>query len=276
MKCSTCGQALSLRMTRCSVCGTPASFATSSPSNTQHEHHTYAGPMQQQQNSGLHTPSQITYAAYAPIQQKQEVMGMPPIHPLSPSSAYVPDPALQTTLKKRTRRTFLFPAIVLCILVLFAVGSYKLIRIANATNATTHADTPSGIPIIPTASHILKNVQTSRSIDNTLAPTGVTKTFMANQKVYVTFTIASGTQDGFIGAKWYADGQVVATTILQHNHANTQGVFSNVYITPTPDGALELYWCTQADCKDAQLAQVIHFTVTPIDAVPYKRMKSGI
>lgn len=171
---------------------------------------------------------------------------------------------LSPAKKRRWDGAFLL-AIAMCVLLLLSIGAYKLLRIANGTGIAKQATTPSGNVFVPSASAILKNVQTSSDINDTLAPTQITKTFMANQKVYVTFTITSGNQDGSIEAKWYANGQVVASAVLHHLHENTHGVFSSVYVTATPDGAIELYWCTQLDCSDAQLAQVVHFVVTPID-----------
>ena len=247
MKCITCGQTLSLRMTHCSTCGTSASYTTTSshqPSSAQYEQSGYIQYVQ-----GRSTP-QANYTTH-PMQQEY--------------SAYPHSPIQIHSTRRQHKHNFFLLIIAACVVLLFALGSYKLVRIANATNATTQANTPSGNAIIPIASLILKHAQTSSNINNTLAPTQITKTFMANQKIYVTFTITSGTQDGSIEAIWYADGQVVATTVLQHRHDNTQGVFSNVYITATPDGAVELYWCTQPDCKNAQLAQVVHFVVNPID-----------
>ena len=91
---------------------------------------------------------------------------------------------------------------------------------------------------------------------------------MANQNVYVTFTITSGKQDGSFEANWNADGQVVASAVIHNSHENTHGMFSNVYITATPDGAVELYWCSQFDCRNAPHAQVVHFTVNDTALAP--------
>ena len=282
MKCTTCGQSLSLRMTHCATCGTPASyaakpqsisFAISPPttprqtSNEQYEHYTSAQLSQQRQEQrvhGIYPPTQALASAYTPMQQ-------PLLEKNNSGQSYSMEPPAPR--KKHNWRRFFLLSSVLCVLLLSSIGVYKLLRIANTTSSAKQAHTPSGNALIPVAETILKNAQTSGDIDTTLAPTQVTKTFMANQKVYVTFTITSGKQDGFIEAKWYEDGQIVATTILPHIHENTHGVFSNVYITATPDGAIELYWCTQPDCKDAQLAQVVHFVVNPVDTAYVRYQK---
>ncbi len=279
MKCTTCGQALSLRMTHCATCGTPASFAANpqrisfavSPPATPrltadepYEQRVYDQLPQYVQASGMNNANAIgpstpaMYNTYTSMQQ-----------PLSASYVSARKYGISTTyrapVKKRRWGSFLLLVIVMCILLLFGIGMYKLVRIANTTSMAKQIDTPSGKVFVPAATIILKDAQTSSDIDNTLAPKQITKTFMANQRVYVTFTITSGKQDGSIEAKWYENGQVVATTILPHIHENTRGMFSNMYITATSDGAVELYWCTQPDCKNAQLAQVVHFVVTPID-----------
>ena len=286
MKCTTCGQALSLRMARCATCGTPTSYAATQQSSSfaasqsatqllagseSYEQRGYAQPSQHGQESGINNASavgptaQAMYSTYTPIQQPLSV-GYMSAQKYAISPTYNAPPLV--LMKKRRWGNFFLLVIVVCILLLFSIGMYKLIRIANATSTAKQANTPSGNVLVPAAAVILKDAQTSSDIDNTLAPTHITKTFMANQKVYVTFTIASGKQDGSIEAKWYEDGQVVATTIFPHMHENTHGVFSDMYITATPDGAVELYWCTQPDCKDAQLAQVVHFVVTPVNLTP--------
>ena len=213
--------------------------------------------------------SQATNARYTQRFQQQQYNAIAPTDIQPEISTHFSAPqapsydSVQTVLaRKRHGRNFFSLAIAGCLLLLFAVAVYNVVRMANTTEA---ASTPSGNAFIPTASSILKDAQTSSAIDNTLTATQTTKTFMANQRVYVTFTITSGKQDGSIEAKWYADGQVVMVTILPHQHENTHGVFSNVYISATPDGAVELYWCTQPNCSDAKLAQVVHFVVTPIN-----------
>lgn len=233
-------------MTHCATCGTPASY-TANPQGISFVAPPPATP-RLTFNEPLQQPLSVGYISA----QKYAVS---PIYDAPPLAL----------MKKRHWGRFFLLTIVVCVLLLFGIGTYKLVRIANTSSVVKRVNTPSGNVLVPIASTILKGAQTSSDIDMTLAPTQVTKTFMATQKIYVTFTITSGKQDGFIEAKWYEDGQVIASTILPHMHANTHGVFSNMYITATPDGAVELYWCTQLDCKDAQLAQIVHFVVNPVD-----------
>ncbi|GAC1458188.1 MAG: hypothetical protein PVSMB2_14180 [Ktedonobacteraceae bacterium] len=214
----------------------------------------------------------LSRMSYAAGQQSVPFAALPPVAPQQVSGVTYWMRQPQPTKRPRPEGFFLI-TIVVCVLLLLGIGTYKLARVANTTSTPKQINTPSGNALIPSASSILKNAHTSSAIDNTLAPSHSTKTFIANQNVYVTFDITSGKQDGAIEAKWYADGLIIASTVLPHAHENTHGVFSNVYITATPDGAVELYWCTQSDCKDAQLAQVIHFVVNPIDTA-YLQMYS--
>ncbi len=271
MKCIACGQALSLRMTHCSVCRTPVSHSTL-PHQTSYEQRGDDQPAQHRgQNDGLNYTDEVFFAQQAlyttstPLQHS-----LPTGYTLANSHTFAPSPApiygaMQPHYIKKSRgEHFFLLVIIVCVLLLASISMYKLVQRINATGTAKQANTPSGNALVLSASTILKSAQTSSDIDNTLEPVQITRTFTANQKVYVTFTITSGKQDGSIEAKWYADGQVVASTVLHHTHENTHGVFSNIFITATPDGAVELYWCTQPDCKDAQLAQVIHFVVSPV------------
>ena len=269
-------------MTHCPLCGTPVSYTTrpqslifaalppataQQTSSDAYEQHTYTQSLQQGQDNGMNYTNVIgpvtqnVYRTSSPVQQ-------PPSMSYASAQTHIastPQNVMQhQPIKKRRWDGLFLLAIVVCVLLLFGIGAYKLVRIANTTSTVKQVNTPSGNTLVPATAAILKDAQTSSDIDNTLAPVQITKTFMANQRVYVTFTITSGKQDGSIEAKWYADGQVVASTILHHTHENTHGVFSNIYITATPDGAVELYWCTQPNCRDAQLAQVVHFVINPV------------
>ena len=139
---------------------------------------------------------------------------------------------------------------------------------ASGATGTNQTDIPSGKSVVSSAAAILHNPQTSSDIDKDYNPTHITSTFTTSQSVYVTFDIDSGNNDGYIEAKWYADGQIISTKSLPHTHTNGAGIFSRSFTTPTTHGAAELYWCTQADCSDAQLAQVVHFTVNATGLAP--------
>ena len=153
--------------------------------------------------------------------------------------------------------------------VVFAViGSQASKTTYSSTKSTNSATTPSGKSIVSSAAAILHNPQTSSDVDKDYNPKNITSTFTTSQTVYLTFDIDSGNNDGYVQAKWYADGQIVGTKSFTHSHTNNFGFFSDGYTSPTSNGAAELYWCTKVDCSDAQLAQVVHFTVTNASLVP--------
>ncbi len=179
--------------------------------------------------------------------------------------------------KKRSRVGMIIGIVVGALLLLCIGGAILVSVIASqagkvvsttATKVAGQTNSPSGKSVVPSAAAIISNPQTSDAVDSNFAPKHTTSTFTPNQKIYVTFDINSGNQDGYIEAKWYADGQAVSTLSFHHNHVNGAGYFSNAYTSSTKNGAVELYWCTQANCSDAQLAQVVHLTVTSTSLVP--------
>ncbi len=239
-------------------------------------------------------PSQPNYGYPPPqAQPAQPNYGYPPAQgqPVQPNygypqgqpqAGYVPPVpgaygAVPAVPKKRSN-VGLIIGIVLGVVLLICVGAGVLVGVlanqagktltATATKAASSTGAPSGKAIVPSAAAILSNPQTSSDVDSNYNPTHVTSTFTTNQSVYLTFNIDSGSQDGYIEAKWYADGQLVNDRSFTHTHTHDLGIFSHNYTTATNNGAAELYWCTQSNCSDAQLAQVVHFTVTSSSLVP--------
>jgi hypothetical protein len=131
----------------------------------------------------------------------------------------------------------------------------------SSTTATTTGGVPSTSSIVPAAAAIIFHPQTASAIDKDYLPTQVTSTFTANQTVYLTFGIDSKGKDGYVLVKWYENGQLLDSPILHHHAENDHGYFSLAY-NEVGNGAAAMYWCTQSDCSDAQLAQIITFTVT--------------
>ncbi len=140
---------------------------------------------------------------------------------------------------------------------------------ATAAAQTTPASTqpssaaPSGSPVVPSAAAILNGLKMASAIDNNLNPTTLSTTFTTNQKVYVTFLINTSGQTGYALTKWYLNGKLDSTNPpfkIQSNYDH--GFSSNPGFTTAGNGAVELYWCTQSDCSDAQLASFTTFTVT--------------
>lgn len=121
---------------------------------------------------------------------------------------------------------------------------------------------PSGAKVQPAAAALIIEAHTSSSINDKYIPTHLTKIFPAKQTIYITFVINSPQQSGTIMVKWYENGKQLHTDTLQHSPPNNVAFFSEQY-EHKANGSAELYWCTQESCQNAQLAQVLTFTVLP-------------
>jgi len=129
-------------------------------------------------------------------------------------------------------------------------------------NTPTTSSGPSGLTVDSTAASIITNAQTASAVDSNYNPTTVTSTFVTKQTIYATFNIdANAPSDGFVEGKWYSNSVFAFASKKLAVKAGFVGYLSAFYNVPTP-GTVELYWCVQADCSDAKLADVVNFTVT--------------
>src|SRR6266704_1103844 len=185
---------------------------------------------------------------------------------------------------KRKSRVGLIIGIIVGVLVLACVGliiaisalarsgvsTVNTTATVTAASQTTPTSTqpsstaPSGSPVVPSAAAILSNLKTASAIDNNYNPTTLSTTFTTSQKAYVTYSINTGGQKGYALSKWYLNGKLdyTSTPPLQVKADYDHGFFSDPGFAAAGNGAVELYWCTQSDCSDAQLASFINFTVT--------------
>ena len=238
-------------------------------------------------NAGAGTYPQPPSDPYSAPQQ-QNLYAPPPAPPAY--GGFQPPPS---TPPRRGNRTLLIVGIVVLILLLACItGSILVVRgigsaannvLATATAAVATASTsdqttpttaptsassptaqsqgpsPSGSPIATSAAAIIISPQMASQVNGT-TPTQFATTFTVQQKVYATFKLAG--QDGYLNAYWYLDGAHFFTnTILHATASDDQGFFAAHY-PAAGQGAVELYWCTQANCSDRQLAQVMTFTIT--------------
>ncbi len=302
MHCTNCGTTLQPGVVACPTCGTPVAYNPvqqpsydptivaspyGTPQNAQTEYG--ANPYGTSQSNGAQ------YNPYGSVPQAQNPYGynqpvqQPPFYGYpqgQPQGGYVPGavPGMPVSygvppaqLPKKRSRVGLIIGIVVGVALLLCVGIAALVAIVgsqaakttvSSTKSISQTGAPSGKSIVDSAAAILHNPQTSTVVDKNFNPTHVTSTFTTNQYVYVTFDIDSGNNDGYIQAKWYTDGQLLSTRSFAHSHLHNVGLFSRLYTSPTTNGVAELYWCTKADCGDAQLAQVVHFTVNATGLVP--------
>jgi hypothetical protein len=119
---------------------------------------------------------------------------------------------------------------------------------------------PSGQKVTTAASSIIINAQTASALNSSYIPTQATTSFATNQTIYASLVINSNNQNGYILIKWYENNRLLSTDNLAHNAKDNIAFFTQKYTSPS-NGSAELYWCTKADCSDAQLARVVHFTV---------------
>ena len=161
--------------------------------------------------------------------------------------------------------------VLLCggLIALFAVIGKNAASSVNSSTATVA--TANGVPgsndVVPAASKIIFDPQTSSAIDSNYQPTKVATTFTPNKDMYLTFQENSQGKDGYIQVKWYANGTLDDARILKHSGQNDHGYFAHTFAASGPVEAA-LYWCTQATCSDAQLAQVVTFTISNSATVP--------
>ncbi len=195
-----------------------------------------------------------------------------------------PGPYGTPTPPKRRSRVGLIIGIVVLVLVLACAGIVVAATMAaknTASTVTTTAtpaattgataaaqapttatsDMPATSAIVPAAAAILSNPKTASAVDQNLLPTTQASTFKTGQKIYVTFVINSQGKNGYIQIKWYQNGQSLTSDILAHHAENDRGYFSLAYDEPG-DGAAAMYWCVKSNCSDAQLAQIVKFSVT--------------
>ncbi len=136
---------------------------------------------------------------------------------------------------------------------------------SNGTTPTATTGSSSGVPdssqIDATAAANITGAQTSGSVDSNYKPTDPKTSFNSGDTVNITFTLAG--HAGYAMTKIYRDGQfdVQSDSPLAVKSGVPNGVFP---FTPSHTGQFVagLYWCTQSDCSDAALAQVVNFTVS--------------
>ncbi|GCE17759.1 hypothetical protein KDK_15590 [Dictyobacter kobayashii] len=183
--------------------------------------------------------------------------------------AQQPEPIAQPQGRRKGRAllSVWLTIFLLCVVVVATVGVVAYQKYANnqpsqQASSFVPVQGPSGATSVQRAAATILNPQTASHIDVNYNPVYPGKSFGARQKIYISFNIQTRTQKGYIEVKWYSGKQLKDTDTFSHDPGNTSGYFSTIYDKPT-QGTAELYWCTQASCGDAQLAQVVTFTVTP-------------
>ncbi|GCE03984.1 hypothetical protein KDAU_13130 [Dictyobacter aurantiacus] len=166
--------------------------------------------------------------------------------------------------KGRPRIGVWLTILVLCAVVAGTVGVFAYQKYSSnpqpGSSSFTSVQGPSGTSSVEQAASIIQHAQTSSGIDANYNPVNAGKKFAVGQKIYISFDIQSKTKPGYIEVKWYSGKHMKDADTFAHDPANSSGYFSTYYDAPA-QGTAELYWCTRANCSDAQLAQVLTFTV---------------
>ncbi|MBA2678336.1 MAG: hypothetical protein H0U76_08085 [Ktedonobacteraceae bacterium] len=302
MQCNRCGVILSPGALTCPNCGNPTPYNVSSPGPSPYEPTVaapppygnatppppYGTPPTDYGSSPYGTPPMQNPYGAPPVQQPYGV----------PQQAPYGFPPPQQPPKRRSNVGLIIGIVLLVLLLICAGGIFFIVRgVSNtaqtvtnnlyatataaansasntgatpvASAAPTGASTPSqqtgaapsGKSVSPTAAGILSNLQMASAIDSIYAPTTVTSTFKPGQKVYATFLINTHGQKGYAGVKWYIDGAFGKGSNLAIDSSFNHGYFAISY-NVAAQGAVEIYWCTQSNCSDQQLAGFATFTIS--------------
>jgi hypothetical protein len=270
MNCNTCGTDLPPGATVCSVCNTPVAYnvgGSESGGSSPYDPTVAASPPQYGAPSiGYGAPSYGAPSSSDPYSSWDPYAAPPPPPPnqyavsaqqYGQAGGYggvLPPP-------KRRSRIGLIIGIVAAVLMLACVGICGLLYVIGSRAGS---GAPSGLTIDSAASSIISNIQTASAIDSqSAAPTQLVSTFAVQQNVYATADLHLSGQTGFALAKWYANGTLVHTSgVLALNNPNFTNVAFDYAYGQATQGASEIYWCTQADCSDAKLADFVKFTVS--------------
>lgn len=287
MQCQICHAELPPTVTLCPHCGTQNSLPNQGIAPTvlaSSPDAAYPTPPPAQQS---YTPYPTTsYGGSAPPPP-------PPVTPYpaypTPSAPYGAPPMYAQPQPPKSNRGCITAIVVTVVLLLIVIGgSIATIAIAynaghnalstiNAQATAAQATFTSDLTAVPTSGNTNSNVpdpsqidsnaatmvlsaQSSSGIDNNDKPIDSQTTFTAGTSVYVTFTTAGNT--GYVMSKWFLNGQDdVDSQPIADTNGQTEGYFSHAFAN-SGSAVIGIYWCTQANCSDAALAQIVNVTIS--------------
>lgn len=239
-------------------------------------------------SSPSRTPVTPTVSGIQPVYPPAATMtsASNPVNPLSTvlvAGHYTPNPALQvgappTNANRRGKQSGVLMGAIAIILLIVCIGAASLffLQRTNTNNSVATVTKtaikplptvapihgPSGNISVPAVSTLFSEPQMTARIDSNDRATQITNTFTSGQTIYVTFSLNSKDQPGYVSANWYKGKQLFREVEFAHDPGKTNGYFSVVYDTATTDGSVEIYWSTTTSLSDAKLARVAHFTVS--------------
>ena len=127
----------------------------------------------------------------------------------------------------------------------------------------TESNPPSGATFSGDAQQIIANTQLASQVDSNNQPTELQSNFNTGQEVYMVYQWIQG-HHGYVYTLWYFNGQrednLTNRSDLINNNMRGYGYMGSTFNSPG-QGAVEVYYCTQSDCSDRQLAWVRPFSV---------------
>jgi hypothetical protein len=291
MNCQNCWSEVPAGTGFCPNCGTPVTNQGIPP--------TMAVPAPPPPLSGSYTPPPSTDYGQSPYDTPQSPYGapQPPYSapqspygaPQSPYGAPQPYPAPggymppQPVRPKKMNGCVIALIIVLVFVFVIGGGIVAVVAVAAnkvggvissaaatenagltaiATDGTTTSNAPATAPdasqIDATAAQNITSATSASNVDSNAKPTDHQTSFTIGSTAYVAMDFAGNA--GYAEVQLYRDGDYdVSSEVLQVDDGDVTGAFSFTINNPGSFVA-GVYWCTQSDCSDAALAQIVNFT----------------
>lgn len=131
----------------------------------------------------------------------------------------------------------------------------------------TESNSPSGATFSGRAQQVIANAQLADNVDSHNQPTSLESTFNNDQTIYLVYNWARG-NTGYVQTRWYLNGELKDTSLSNYinQNANGYGYFSDSFFVSNGavgQGAVEVFWCQDADCTHGGLAWVRPFSINP-------------
>lgn len=128
----------------------------------------------------------------------------------------------------------------------------------------TESSPPSRQEFSGAAQEIIPTAQMASQLNSKYQPTELESVFPPGQTMYLAYHWVNVGNAGYIYTIWYFNGQQI--TQGRSDYISTNYAYYNGYVSYSINedgqGAVEVYWCSQSDCNNRQLAWVRPFTIS--------------
>jgi hypothetical protein len=128
----------------------------------------------------------------------------------------------------------------------------------------TESISPSGATFSEAAQQVIPSAQLANAVDSHYRPTSLQSTFRGGQTIYLVYKWAQGYM-GYVQTRWYFNGEMKnrRTSKYISQYSTGYGYMSTSFYSygNTGQGAIEVFWCQDADCNHGGLAWVRPFSV---------------